>query len=93
MNKLIKLQTGTTLALLAIIGGATSAFAVDPTPPTDPTAAATSALANFGDKALSTFGSLVTNAWVLAIFAFGIGLAFVSGVIRKIRGKVSHSVA
>lgn len=82
----------TLMALTVAIGSmlaAAPAYAVDPTPPADPSAAATSAIANFGDAAIDVFGSLVTNVWVLALFGFGIALAFGKRVIGSAKGKAS----
>jgi hypothetical protein len=87
----IKLTVGAAMLLVAL-GTAAPAWAVDPTPPADPAAVANSAIANFGDKAISVFTALVSQPWVLAIFAFGIAVAFARGVIHRVRSKVQHGI-
>lgn len=68
------------------------ALATDPTPP-DPSSLAGSALANFGDAAYGVLSSLVTHAWVLAIFGIGIALAFVRRWVKKGEGQAKKGVA
>ncbi len=86
-----KLYVIATVSLGLLVAGA-SAAAATPTAPPDPVATAASAIEKFGKAAVDVFLGLVGNVWVLALFALGIGLAFASRVISKVRNRSAKPV-
>ncbi len=86
-----KLYVIATVSLGLLVAGASAAAATPATPP-DPVATAASAIEKFGKAAVDVFLGLVGNAWVLGLFALGIGLAFASRVISKVRNRSAKPV-